>query len=143
MEPLDLSAHPPRTPNVQLGGLLMLARTIDKLRASLPGGNLGPYYVRGFSAVMLERLGISEDALREVIARAKDDDEVVAWVRAHSDPSSYDDINALLRARRIGDRIDDEEFRGRYPIITSLPREMPIIEMLDHDDRQMFAKDAT
>ena len=118
----------------------MLARTIDKLRASLPGGNLGVYYIRGFSATLLTQLGISEDELREVVARAKDDDEVVAWVRAHSDPSKYDAINALLRERRIADRLDDEEFRGRYPIIASLPGEMPLLDMLDHDDRSMFEK---
>ncbi len=53
MDALDLTTHPPRSPNLRLGGLLMLARTIDKLRASLPGGNLGVYYIRGFSATML------------------------------------------------------------------------------------------
>jgi hypothetical protein len=34
MEPLDLSAAPPRSPRVMLDGLAMLARTIDKTRAA-------------------------------------------------------------------------------------------------------------
>lgn len=118
----------------------MLGRTIDKLRATLPGGDPGVYYIRGFSAVLLEQLGIGEDALRGVVAEAANDDGVVDYVRAHSDPSRYGEINALLLARRIGDRIDDPEFLERYPIVASLPREMPLLEMLDHDDRATFAK---
>lgn len=117
----------------------MLARTVDKLRASLPGGNLGVYYIRGFSATLLLELGIDEATLRDAVARAQSDDEVVGWVRGHSDPSRYDEINALLRSRRIADRIDDPEFVARYPITATLPREMPLLDMLDRDDRAMFA----
>ncbi len=142
MEPLDLTARPPRSPSVRLGGLTMLPRTIDKLRASLPGGQLGAYYIRGFSAMLLGELGIDEETLRSVVAKAKDEDEVAAWVREHSDPSRYDEINALLRKRRIADRLDDAEFVARYPSITalSLPHDMPLIDMLDYDDRWMFER---
>jgi hypothetical protein len=138
MDSLDLSTRPPRSPSERLGGLLMLARTIDKLRATLPGGNLGPYYMRGFSATMLEQLGIEEEVLRGVVAQAKSDDDVLAYVREHSDESTYEGINALMMSRRIADRIGDPEFVARYPSIATLPREMPLLEMLDHDDRAMF-----
>ncbi|HEY9085158.1 MAG TPA: DUF5069 domain-containing protein [Candidatus Tyrphobacter sp.] len=140
MDALDLSTRAPRSPSDRLDGLIMLARTIDKLRATLPGGNLGPYHMRGFSQQLLEELGIEESALRDAVARASGDDDVVAWVREHTDASRYDDINATLQRRRVGDRVDDPAFRGKYPILTSLPREMTLIEMLDHDDRAMFAK---
>ncbi|MBV8689631.1 MAG: DUF5069 domain-containing protein, partial [Candidatus Eremiobacteraeota bacterium] len=66
MEPLDLSKAPPRSPKLQLDGLVMLPRTIDKLRASLPGGNLGPYRIQGFSQRMLDAIGVTEGQLREV-----------------------------------------------------------------------------
>jgi hypothetical protein len=140
MDALDLSVRPPRSPSERLDGLIMLGRTIDKLRATLPGGNPGPYYIRGFSATLLEQLGIDEETLRGVVAQAHDDGEVAAWVREHSDPSRYDGINAILQKRTIGDRIDDPEWRERYPIASSLPREMPLVEMLDYDDRAMFAR---
>jgi len=140
MDALDLTKRPPRSPSERLGGLLMLARTIDKLRATLPGGNIGAYQIPGFSARLMERLGIEEAALREVVAGAKSDDDVVAWVRAHSDPSHYDEINEGLRKRRVADRINDADFNERYPSAKSLPLDMPLIEMLDHDDRAMFEK---
>jgi len=46
----------------------MLAQTVDKLRATLPGGNLGSYRIAGFSAQLLWKLGIEEDALRDDVA---------------------------------------------------------------------------
>lgn len=142
MEPLDLSTRPPRSPGERLGGLIMLGRTIDKLRASLPGGKLGAYYIRGFSATLLKELGIDEETLRGVVAHAKDENEVAGWVREHSDPARYDEINALLRKRKIADRVDDADFVARYPSIAalSLPHDMPLIDMLDYDDRYMFEK---
>lgn len=139
MDPLDLTLRPPRSPRESLGGLLMLARTIDKLRATLPGGKLGAYQIPGFSARLMAELGIEEPALRDVVARASTDDDVVAWVREHSDVSRYDEINALLEKRRIADRIDDPEFCERYPIFRELPREMTLLEALEHDDRALFA----
>jgi Domain of unknown function (DUF5069) len=45
MEPLDLSTRPPRSGLEKLGGFYLLARTIDKIRAHLPGGNPGEYPV--------------------------------------------------------------------------------------------------
>ncbi len=57
-----------RSPHVQFGGLYMLAQTVDKLRATLPGGNLGSYRIAGFSAQLLWKLGIEEDALRDDVA---------------------------------------------------------------------------
>ena len=68
MTPVDLTKAPPRSPYAELGGLLMLARTIDKLRASLPGGHLGAYKMAGFSVRLLEGLGIAEDDLQGVVA---------------------------------------------------------------------------
>ena len=42
MTPLDLTKQPPRSPRAPLGhlDLVMAARTVDKIRATLPGGNI-------------------------------------------------------------------------------------------------------
>jgi hypothetical protein len=44
--PLDLRTRPPRGPRETILGFYFLPRTIDKLRAELPGGNLGAF--RGY-----------------------------------------------------------------------------------------------
>jgi hypothetical protein len=142
MEPLDLTKTPPRSPYVQLDGVYMLARTIDKMRAQLPGGNIGAYQVAGFSTILLEGIGIPEDDLQAVVALASDDDEVVAWVRKHGDVSKYAQVNATLESKTVADRLADPEFLRKYPFAKTLPPETPRMHMLELDDAAAFDKPA-
>src|SRR5882757_5461101 len=59
MTPLDLTKGRPRTPQDQLDDLAFFPRTIDKARASLPGGNKGDYNVApGISDQFLKHFGL-------------------------------------------------------------------------------------
>jgi Domain of unknown function (DUF5069) len=76
MEPLDLTVRPPRSPYKKMEQLYMLPRTIDKLRAALPGGKVGAYWVRGsnpllpsLSLVLLDGIGVTEECLLNVVLR--------------------------------------------------------------------------
>lgn len=140
MEPLDLTKTPPRSPYVRLGGLLMLARTIDKIRATLPGGNSGAYRVRGFSSQLLDKLGIQEDDLRAVVALARSDDEVVEWVRKHSDPSKTDEINAAFESETVGGRAGNPDYFERYPVARTLPPQTTLLRVLEIDDAAAFER---
>lgn len=139
MESLDLTKRPPRSPRERLGGMVMLARTIDKLRAMLPGGNLGAYQISGFSSRMLEMLGVAEAELRAAIAAAPDENAVVAWVLERTDAQARDHVEETLGSLRVADRIDREGFADRYPGARELPPETTLFEMLEDDDRRMFA----
>ncbi len=140
MESLDLTRRPPRGPRLPLADLdlFMLARTVDKLRATLPGGSLGSYQIPGFSTRLLEGLGIAEEEIRDAVARANSDEDVAAWVREHTDPARYAEINAALEGRTIADRIDDPAWVAKYPIAQTLPPEMPLLDFLSADDGDMF-----
>jgi hypothetical protein len=139
MEPLDLSKHPPRSPHVKIGGIMVLARTIDKMRAALPGGDLGPYNIPGFSTRMLDAIGIKAEDLQAEVARASSEDEVVAWVRSHADPSKFDEVNRRLSARSIKDIAPErlEHFRSNYPHYAEVESGL-IADIMDHDDAKMF-----
>ncbi len=141
MDALDLTQRPPRSPRLLLGDLdlLMLARTVDKLRATLPGGNLGCYQIEGFSARLLNELGIEQDALRDAIADAADDADVAAWVAANTDASRYEAINVALEERKVRDRVGDEAWLGRYPVAKTVPPDTPLMDLLAIDDREMFS----
>ncbi|MGA7356072.1 MAG: DUF5069 domain-containing protein [Candidatus Cybelea sp.] len=141
MEPLNLTRRPPRSPRQFLPGLelFMLARTVDKIRATLPGGNIGEYQITGFSSSLLNALGISEAVLRKVIAEAGSDEEVAAWIREHSDAARYAEINAKLAGRTVGERLDDPEFLRRYPNAKNLPPETSRLDHLIADDAEAFA----
>ena len=142
MDALDLTTRPPRSPRDPLPGLdlLMAARTVDKLRATLPGGNLGSYQITGFSSRLLEALDIPEALLREAIAAADSDAAVAAWIREHSNPARYAEINARLERPTVGERLGSAEFVARYPAATRLPPETSRLDLLVADDAEMFAK---
>lgn len=138
MKSINLARTPPRSPRERLGGLLMLARTIDKLRAELPEGDLGQYKLEGFSTRLLNALNITPAALREVVEQADDDNAVVAWVHAHSDRATYDAINDGFSSKRISDFANDPTYFDRYPVAKELPPETTHLEVLEYDDCALF-----
>ncbi|MBV9719129.1 MAG: DUF5069 domain-containing protein [Candidatus Eremiobacteraeota bacterium] len=145
MDALDLTKRPPRSPRELLPGLdvLMMARTVDKLRATLPGGNIGEYQITGFSSSLLNALEIPEASLRAAIARARSDDDVSAWIRSRTKPERYAEINAKLENRRIAERLDDPEFVARYPVAKRLPAHNSRLDLLIADDAETFGDQAT
>ncbi len=123
MEPLDLSQQHPRRTRDELAGIVFLPRSIDKFRASLPGGNLAGYTIEGFTGRMLESLGIKPDDLRDVVAAAKTDEDVAAYVREHAVAGGADAWNnyALNRELYLGNRveaIEENPWLAEHPEIT-------------------------
>lgn len=143
MEPLDLRTKPPRSPYEELDGLLLMPRTIDKLRAQLPGGDPGQYYIngpiKGISGYLLERLGISEAELRDAVRDATSEDDVAAWVREHTDATQYPAINATLRHIKPKHAEDGEWLRSEYAATIAAHPELEfIIDILVADDRRLY-----
>ena len=118
----------------------MLPRTIDKLRATLPGGNAGVYKIAGFSKSMLDAIGVSEDDLREAVRDARSDEDVAAWLREHADTGKYAEFNEYLLKRSIDHVSDKAAFMERYPILKKRPDIYYLADMLEADDAEMFAE---
>jgi hypothetical protein len=118
----------------------MAARTVDKIRATLPGGNIGEYQITGFSSSLLNALEIAEATLRAAIARAESDAQVADWIREHSSPDRYAEINAKLEGRTVGERLDDPQFVARYPVAKRLSPESSRLDLLVADDAETFQK---
>src|SRR5271154_5956682 len=104
MTPLDLSQHHPRPPREKMLGFYFLPRTVDKLRAELPGGNMGLYlnHDTGFSAYVVRRVGLDMNEFRDAVGQAQDEDAVIAWLDARVDRSGADALNAKLDMFVIG-----------------------------------------
>jgi hypothetical protein len=73
-------------------GLLMLPRTIDKLRAKLPGGKIGSYTIRGsspllpgFSLVLLDGIGVTDDRLLKIVENAAVEKEIAHLLYSECD----------------------------------------------------------
>jgi hypothetical protein len=142
MEPLDLRSRAPRPPREKLLGVMFLPRTIDKLRAELPGGHLGDFinHDRGFSAFVVKRLGLDMDAFRDAVAAAASEAEVEAWLRERIDPAVVEPLNAKLESFT-SDRMPAEDqalLRARHPVLEKRPDLSNILDILEADDRHAF-----
>jgi hypothetical protein len=146
MEALDLSVRPPRSPYAQMHGIYMVPRTIDKMRAQLPGGKLGPYSFRtqfgpGLSIFLLESLGLSEKDLFQLVHQVRAEEEIADWLRRTVDLSSKAHINAMLlglTVEHVLKLIPAPVFNKFYPAAKNMPKTTPMFEVLLEDDRLMF-----
>ena len=120
------------------GAASILPRTIDKVCATLPGGNAGEYTIPGLSEMMLERLGIPLDDFVAAVAKAPSDDAVAAFVRASSSDEKIAEWNGWIGKRqpRGGDRNAAYEI---YPWLRGLPELPLVLDVLEEDDRRTFA----
>ncbi|HEV3152850.1 MAG TPA: DUF5069 domain-containing protein [Candidatus Baltobacteraceae bacterium] len=136
MEPLDLRHAPPRSPRAQLSGLVFTARVVDKLRASLPGGELNGYFPdTGMSAVWSHYSGIPIDDLRAVVESAADEAEVEAWIAQRTANVDKPRFNAKLESFEVA-RIPEawrDVFNGAYPPELRAAHRF-IFDLLEADD---------
>lgn len=139
MEPLDLSVHPPRRPHDRLDGLLMMPRTIDKMRAFLPGGNPGAYKIEGFSTRLCDIIGVDPEELQAVVAKASTEEDVAGWLRQHADVSKYKEANDYFLNRSLEDILPEnrERFSRNYPHHREAPSNK-MIDIVAHDDEVSF-----
>ena len=144
MEPLDLERQAPRSPRDTLFGCCFLPRTIDKLRAELPGGKPGGYIVTGsnsISAYVLHKLRIDVDELRAAVAAAPDEAAVVAWLRARVDPVVGAEITGKLASARV-DTLPPAvraQVEALHPVLAARPEIVSTFEMLEADDAALSA----
>lgn len=139
MTALDLSAAPPRSGKLAAEGIVFLPRTIDKVRALLPGGNPGSYKLAGFSQTMFEMLGIDEQKFIEVVTRATTDEHVIDFIRYTSGGEKIADWNDYVTARSIRDDAHRADLEERYPVLRTNKHVTSLLDLLDLDDQASFA----
>ena len=81
---IDLTQRPPRSFRVRLGNHVILARMLDKGRATLAGKNGEYIYNSPTDQRLVQFLGFDPDAMLKELAAGKTDGEMLEWVQAHS-----------------------------------------------------------
>ncbi|HUA38080.1 MAG TPA: DUF5069 domain-containing protein [Candidatus Sulfopaludibacter sp.] len=81
---IDLTQRPPRSFRVRLSNYVVLARMLDKGRATLAGKNGEYIYNSPTDQRLVQFLGFDPDALLKQLATGKGDGEMLEWVQAHS-----------------------------------------------------------
>ena len=81
---IDLTQRPPRSFRVRLGNYVVLARMLDKGRATLARKNGEYIYNSPTDQRLVQFLGFDPKALLKKLATGKGDGELLEWVEAHS-----------------------------------------------------------
>jgi len=81
---IDLTQRPPRSFRVRLGNYVVLARMLDKGRATLAKKNGEYIYNSPTDQHLVKFLGFDPDALLKKLATGKGDGEILEWIQAHS-----------------------------------------------------------
>ena len=82
--PTDLTLRPPRSPRVRLGGLAILARMLDKGRATIAKKNGEYHYNSPTDQHLVRYLGFNPEALLAELTAGKGDGEILEWVLSHA-----------------------------------------------------------
>ena len=80
----DLTLRPPRSPRVRLGGYSILARMLDKGRATLAGKNGEYHYDCPLDQHIINFAGIDAKKLLAELKKGKGDGEVLEWITANA-----------------------------------------------------------
>lgn len=85
---MDLTKGVPRSGHDTIGGIVMLARAIDKMRAHL-AGTLGEYIAhKGFSVDVFDLFGTDAATFEEIVRTHDTDEDVLASLMAIKQPTA-------------------------------------------------------
>ncbi len=142
MEPLDLRTAAPRGPREQIAGIVFTGRVIDKLRASLPGGELNGYFpFIGFSELWAYYTGIDLRELHGVVERAASEAEVEAWIAERTAQIDKGKINGKMErfeSSRTSSELR-EVFERSYPADLR-ERHAVLFDLFEADDARLYAR---
>lgn len=109
----DLTKVPPRSDRVRIGGYVILARMLDKGRATLAGTNGDYHYDCPVDKRFLEFAGVTAAAVKDQLATGAGDGDILKWIEANSKtkPSSAEiQTWSSHQEQRVPGDLDSREF---------------------------------
>jgi hypothetical protein len=90
----NLTQQPPNSPRQRFGGFALLARTVDKCRASITR-TLGEYHYNcPLDNMLFEFKGITGDQFKIAVVSARNYEDVAAWLQSNGAPKTSAEIEA-------------------------------------------------
>jgi hypothetical protein len=143
----DLTQRPPRSARVRLGGYVILARILDKGRATV-AGKQGEYnYACPMDQRLLDFAGIKADALKKQLAAGKSDTAILEWIGKNAKHQRTEAEIAAWSALAEQRAPADTESRGYFQDLhqKAAPKREDIVtwfDLLDVDDYVSFGGNA-
>ena len=110
----DLTQHPPRSPRTRLGGFVILARMLDKCRATIAGKGGEYHFDCPLDRKLFTFVGLDADAVRVAVATGKRDSEMLAWLHENARTQRTPDEIAAWSAVREQDKPLDMAQRAHF-----------------------------
>jgi len=140
----DLTKEAPRSPRQHVGGYAILGRALDKGRA-LIAGTIGEYHFDcPLDNMLFGFKGVKGPDVKKLIEDGKSDQEVAAWIDAHGEKKSAEEIKAWNQKIESYKPYEDPEkkewFIGVCKGVGIDPAKSTLFDFLDADDKVSFAK---
>ena len=139
----DLTKMAPRSAYEMIGGFAIIARTIDKCRASLEGKNGEYHFDCPLDNVLFSFKGIKGMDFKAYVAEGHTDEEIAAWLKTQGTPKTDEEIMAWSNAFKTDfsystDPSKKEWFGGECMRLGLDPAVTTLFDYLDVDDKASF-----
>lgn len=139
----DLSKEAPRSPKLQLDGFVIIARTIDKCRATIAGTPGEYHFDCPLDNTLFSFKGIKGADFKAFVETGADDAAIVEWVKTHGTPKTDAEIAAWVEVaskEAFADNADKRAWLLGELKRVGLPESATLFDYLDADDAQSFTK---
>jgi hypothetical protein len=140
----DLTKEPPRGPRVRLGGYDILARTIDKGRATIAGTAGDFHFDCPLDNMLFGFKGVKGEDVKQQLESGASDDAMAKWIESHGSTKSADEVkawNEQMETNRPYDNPEKKEwFAGVCSEVGIDPAKSTLFDYLDADDKVTYAK---
>jgi Domain of unknown function (DUF5069) len=140
----DLTKEAPRSPRTRLGDYALMARMIDKGRATL-NGTVGEYhYACPLDQMLFTYKGVQADDVKALLASGANDEQVLAWFNEHGAAKTADETKTWSAGVESYSPHSDPEkrewFDGECATLGLDPVKSSLFDFLETDDRVSFKK---
>lgn len=136
--------QPPRSPYERIGGFAIIARTIDKCRATIAGTNGEYHFDCPLDNLLFGFAGVSGDAFKDYVAEGHSDEEIAQWVKESGTFKTDAEIQAWSDAFKTDFSYTThpekkEWFQAECKRLGLDPETTTLFDMLEVDDKVSFS----
>lgn len=140
----DLTREAPRSPRVLLGNYVLMARMIDKCRATIYGTAGDYHFDCPVDNMLFSFKELKGDEVRRCIATGPSDEEILSWCEANGIPRNEADVKAWSARIEESSPYDDPRkrdwFVGECRRLGLEPGRTTLFEYLEADDEASFSR---
>jgi Domain of unknown function (DUF5069) len=140
----NLTKEPPRSPRNRLSNYALIARMIDKGRATIEGTAGEYHYACPLDQMLFGFKGVQADEVKKLLASGATDEQVVTWFNTHGTAKTAGEIKEWsdgVEAYRPYDNPEQKDwFASECAKLGLKPESSTLIDYLEADDAASFKK---